>query len=130
MEVSGCGDWGVSQRPAVRFGRRDSGRRLNSKKVETGLEKLLFPGRLTARGAGPARLWIKGELPEESSGELSRESGPPAVRFPTLKEKGRRGKSFAVERTAPKFCWSGRFARRSSERGVVTRVEAVISSSK
>ena len=75
----------------MRSGRLAFGRKLISKKAETGFEKLVFPGRLAARGAGAARLWVKGELPEESSGEFNIESGPPAVRLPVLTVSGRRG---------------------------------------
>ena len=75
-------------------------------------------------------LVVKGEEPELSSGELSVESAPPALRFPALTVSGRRGVRLEVNTAAPKFCLVGRVVKRSSANEVVSRIPPVFSSSK
>lgn len=79
---------------------------------------------------GDVTLVVNGEEPELSSGLLSIERAPPALRFPVLTVSGRRGRIFEVNTAAPKFCFWGRVVRRRSEKGVVKRIPPVSSSSK
>ena len=75
-------------------------------------------------------LEVNGDEPALSSGLLSRERAPPALKFPVLTVSGRRGSIFDVNTAAPKFCLWGRVVRRRSENFVVKRIPPVQSSSK
>ena len=75
-------------------------------------------------------LVVKGEDEVVSSGLLSVERAPPALRLPALKVRGRRGKTLEEKAAAPKFILSGRAVKRRSEKLVVKRAPSVFSSSK
>lgn len=79
---------------------------------------------------GDVTLVVNGEELELSSGLLSMERAPPALRFPVFTTSGRRGSIFDVNTAAPKFCLWGRVVKRRSEKGVVKRIPPVFSSSK